>query len=363
MGRHSQSSANFRHKYPVLAASAVLAVAGVSSFLIVGGGPTLAALTGGQSPAAGSSSAGTTGRGAQSEDGFSAFSASSSGAVQRYTVGSARNQRYSSGRYPITGYSAPAAGPSRYSIPTVAPRITATATTPTVTPTVTATSTPSTTASATPTADPSGSGQFFGLAPVGTQLPRSDAYCAAQVKPMAENVAANTTANHTVPSGPVQFGPWAQHLTNFTHVDGNFTGTTGEILEWAACKWGWNQDYAFAEAVLESNWIQSTAGDGGHSFGILQVKASPDSDSPTANLGWGGYPWTQKSTALNADAQMAYLSACYNGDTPWLGNGYAAGDAWGCIGSWYSGDWHSGAANGYISRVQASLTSQAWKNV
>jgi hypothetical protein len=25
---------------------------------------------------------------------------------------------------------------------------------------------------------------------------------------------------------------------NFARVDGNFSGTTGEILEWAACKWG-----------------------------------------------------------------------------------------------------------------------------
>jgi autotransporter family porin len=178
------------------------------------------------------------------------------------------------------------------------------------------------------------------------------------VQPYTERVSANTTANHTVPSGPVQFGPWAQRIANFTHVDGNFTGTTDEILEWAACKWGWDQNYAKAEAVIESTWRQSEVGGG--SYGILQVKVSAGGAAPSANTGWGGYPWVQQSTALDADAQMAYLRACYDGDTPWLGNGYTAGDAWGCIGSWYSGDWHSAAANGYISRVQAALNSQAW---
>jgi hypothetical protein len=183
---------------------------------------------------------------------------------------------------------------------------------------------------------------------------------------MAETVPANAAANHDAPPTGTDFhwGPWVTRnagvAANFTHVDGNFAGTTGEILEWAACKWGWNQDYAFAEAVRESSWVQSTAGDGEHSFGILQVKASRNADPPAANLGWGGYPWTQQSTALDADAQMAYLRACYDGDTPWFGNGYRAGDAWGCIGSWFSGNWHSAAANGYISRVQAALSTQAW---
>ena len=95
----------------------------------------------------------------------------------------------------------------------------------------------------------------------------------------------------------------------------------------------------------------------------LDMPVAPTGVAPSANTGWGGYPWVQESTAFDADMQMAYLRACYDGDTPWLGNGYQAGDAWGCIGSWYSGDWHSAAANGYISRVQADVNSQAWLNL
>ena len=352
MGKHSDSDGNFRHKYPVLAASAVLAVAGVSAFLVTGGAPKIAVLVGGEAPATASSSAGTTHGSAQSGEG-SALSASSGG-VQRFLGVRGRTRRHFHVRPSFP--------------PTVTPTVSHTVTptiTPTVNPTVTNTVTPTITATVTPTGTPtstqSGSGQFFGIASVGTSLPRSDAYCASQVQPMAENVSANTTANHTTPSGSLQLGPWAQRIANFTHVDGNFTGTTGEIIEWAACKWGWNQDYAMAEAVIESTWRQSVASN--NTYGILQVKAARSGSSPSANTGWGGYPWVQQSTAFNADMQMAYLRACYDGDTTWLGNGYQAGDAWGCIGSWYSGDWHSAAANGYISRVQSDLNSQAWLKV
>lgn len=209
----------------------------------------------------------------------------------------------------------------------------------------------------------SSGGRSFALAPLGTPLPRSDAYCAQQVQPFPERIAANTTANHDVPPAGTNFhwGPWAQKAGTFSHVDGNFSGTTDEILEWAACKWGWDENYAKAEAVVESSWRQSEVGDNGHSFGILQVRASPDGQPASSNSGWGGYPWTQESTALDADAQMAYLRACYDGKTPWLGNGYQAGDVWGCIGSWFSGDWRSAGADSYIAMVQAALASQSWK--
>jgi hypothetical protein len=360
MGKHAQSGRVFRHKYPVLAASAVLAVAGVSSFLVAGGAPAISALVSGEAPATASSSGGTNHGNGQAGGGLAFLSASaaapgrSSGGEGGFAVGSTVPRRHSNPGSFISPTITPTAARTT---PSVTPTIT-----PTVTPTARPTVTPSDTPTATPTSSPSsGSGQFFGLAPVGTQLPRSDAYCASQVQPMAENVPANATADKTVPSGAIQFGPWAQRIAYFSHVDGNFTGTTGEILEWAACKWGWNQDYAMAEAVIESTWRQSEVGGG--SYGILQIKVSAGGAAPSANSGWGGYPWVQESTALNADAQMAYLRACYDGDTPWLGNGYQAGNAWGCIGSWYSGQWLSSAADGYISRVQAALSSQAWLNL
>jgi hypothetical protein len=326
--RHARSSPHFRYRYPVLAAGAILAVAGVSSFLVGGGKPSASGLADNRAPA-------TT----VLAGGEEAASASSSAtALTR---------------------------PTRAGTPTVTPAVTPTAKH-TSDPTVTPSSDPAATSTSDPRSASSDSGQYFGLAPAGTSLPRSDAYCASHVQPQPEVIPANRTANHDTPPAGTNFdwGPWVTRnpdvAANFAHVDGDFAGTTGEILEWAACKWGWSQDFAMAEAFQESTWVQSTAGDNGHSFGILQVRASPNSDSPSADLGWGGFPWTEQSTALDADAQMAYLRSCYDGDTPWLGNGYQAGNVWGCIGSWYSGDWLSAAAEGYISRVQAALNSQAW---
>ena len=39
---------------------------------------------------------------------------------------------------------------------------------------------------------------------------------------------------------------------------------------------------------------------------------------------------------------------------------YAAGDLWGCLGVWFSGRWHTPAAEGYIAKVQDYLTQRVW---
>lgn len=341
MGKHVRSGRLFRHRYPVLAVGAVLAVAGVSSVLLVGrgapatpvraghGAPAAAVRAGGGAAAAASSSVGGIYGCAPSGGGFSFFLATAAPTCPPRVSGVYRRAQRTR--------------PSPMRIHKVRPE---------VTPRVISAS------------SPAGGPEYFGLAPLGTPLPRSDAYCASHVQPMAENVPENEAANHDTPPAGTNFD-WGPSTTtspglqaNFAHVDGNFSGTTGEILEWAACKWGWDQDYAMAEAVIESVWKQSQVN--GNAFGILQVSVSQDGDSPSANSGWGGYPWVQQSTAVDADAQMAYLRACYDGDMPGLGSGYHAGDAWGCIGSWYSGQWDSSAGNSYVSSVQGFLNNQTW---
>ena len=37
---------------------------------------------------------------------------------------------------------------------------------------------------------------------------------------------------------------------------GNFTGTTDEIIQWAACKWGFDEDTLRAQVAKESYWMQ-----------------------------------------------------------------------------------------------------------
>ena len=58
----------------------------------------------------------------------------------------------------------------------------------------------------------------------------------------------------------------------FDRVDGDFAGTTDEIIQWAACKWGIDEDIVRAQVIKESYWYMSAIGDGGESFGLGQVR-------------------------------------------------------------------------------------------
>ncbi len=303
-------------------------------------------------------------------------------------------------------------------------------------------------------APPASTGYFL-LRPVGSwsALP-SDSQCASKVhystwEPRPENY----QQNHTMPApgtmaasfalrprsrGNAYNSLWDSWL--LPRVDGRFTGTTDEILQWAACKWGLPDNLIRADAVAESTWFQylhfpgdADLGGGGGScywqrgcgdafpsptadtvtycndiatqgllpgeahdyqkdpvtsaggapyrprpgmcpqtFSILGVMswASPAEESPypayPGNQN-GTFPFTRDSTAAAADYWGAYIRGCYEGWATWLKNTgthtYAAGDLWGCIGSWYSGDWHSSAANEYISRVRAIEDNLSWLNL
>ena len=45
-----------------------------------------------------------------------------------------------------------------------------------------------------------------------------------------------------------------------------------EIIQWAACKWGIDEDIVRAQVIKESYWYQSTNGDNGESWGLGQVR-------------------------------------------------------------------------------------------
>ena len=189
-------------------------------------------------------------------------------------------------------------------------------------------------------------------------FPRDDTYCANHIAPQPERIPANYTANHTPgPADPatIPWGPWTKDQgelwTDYlSKVDGHFTGTDDEILEWAACKWGLDENWLKAEAVAESSWYQSEIGDDGLSYGILQVKDS--SSTPLTNDAWGGYPWTQILPQLTP---ISLLRTCVpllmgSGDLL-LRRGRPSARLrqrmaginvmWGAVGSWYSGDWYA----------------------
>jgi autotransporter family porin len=226
---------------------------------------------------------------------------------------------------------------------------------------------------------------YFTTLPPGSALP-GDAYCAAHVKPAVENKGDNLAANATLGGqglAPDFFTPNSGDPRANTQiaarVDGAFTGTTDEILQWAACKWGINEDIVRAQAVIESGWRQSAKGDfrsdastcaPGHglgqdgreglcpnSWGILQNSYTYEKSA---------WPAVYQSTAFNADTAYAIWRACYEGYQWWFndvehGSTYQAGDAWGCVGAWYAGRWHTSAADGYITQVKADVGQRVWE--
>jgi hypothetical protein len=241
------------------------------------------------------------------------------------------------------------------------PTTTTQAPTTTVAPTTTQPPTTTTTTTAAPTTttqppttttQPPTTGRFNTL-PVGASLP-SGSDCAARVRPMTENRPQNVTYNATRGSSPHNETP---------RVDGNFVGTTDEIIQWAACKWGVDEDWVRAQIVTESWWDQRTvgdtaAGDGCTSHGVGQVRRcyhDPAFEDENA----------VRSTAYNIDYTYSVWRACYNGELTWLntverGRDYAAGDLQGCMGVWFSGRWHTPAAEQYISTVTGHYNSRTW---
>jgi autotransporter family porin len=214
-------------------------------------------------------------------------------------------------------------------------------------------------------------GMYFRTLPPGARLPRQDARCAKLVtrrrwEPRPDNVA----ANHTVVSGLVHWPMteaqlhWRRWIAKRSRVTGRYTGRTDEIIRWAACKWGLDENVLRAVAVKESGWHQNFVGDAGASFGLMQIK----DHYGNGTLDLGGFPWTQLSTALAADFYSTWIRSCLDGDFydggPWLyGGKRVRGDLWGCVGAWYSGEWYSGGAVAYISDVKRYLANRAWRHL
>ena len=211
---------------------------------------------------------------------------------------------------------------------------------------------------------------------VATARPSDSANCAGvpaypEIRP--ENSVANQTPGH--PPNPAYrdwhalpgLGPY------YDRINGQgCLGTTEEILEWAAKKWGFDQlgypDLAKAMAVRESGWQQSAKGDyesgtcswcvpgfpgyDHQSYGILQVKRTS----------WpGSYPLSAQSTAFSADYAMAGVRYHYDGgSSPWLGDG-ARGDIRNAVAAYYCGCGYNGAG-WYASEVFKYYDAKPWQH-
>ncbi len=234
-------------------------------------------------------------------------------------------------------------------------------------------------------------GGYFTLKPVSSyaSLP-DDAAAAAEVhrstwEPRPGNARYNQTVPQHLKLRPVSiasraYSPlWNRYILG--RITGDFTGTTDEIFQWAAAKWGLPDNLLRTVAYMESGWRQSNFGDytddraecpPGYrttvpcpvTFGIMGVKSTS----------WPGiFPWNRDSTAAAVDVLGGWLRGCYEGWVWWLrehGNRshgvYHAGDIWGCVGAWYSGNWLDGSVSNpdsgenYIYRAQHWYRTRPW---
>jgi hypothetical protein len=226
-----------------------------------------------------------------------------------------------------------------------------------------------------------GSGHFSTLPP-GSSLP-SGAQCASRVRYSSfEPRPGNYTPNHTVPSDLSAMHNSSKNggapSSSFTRVDGNFTGTTDEILQWGACKWGFDEDLVRALAATESWWHQIGGGDftyntslcppgaiyaGGGcylTYGIMQIKSTD----------YGGtFPSSAQSTAFAVDYKLAYQRACFEGKIGYLSSrssDYPSSDStdmlWGCVDQWFTGTWWNGVEDGYLDEVKNHFALKQWLN-
>ncbi|HEV3362595.1 MAG TPA: hypothetical protein VG795_00380 [Acidimicrobiia bacterium] len=155
-------------------------------------------------------------------------------------------------------------------------------------------------------------------------------------------------------------GQWGECEHLRAKVTGGFVGTTDEILQWAAWKWGLPEDVLRAVAVSESNWDMSYNGDGGASWGLMQIKN-------VERWHGGTYELSRRSTAFNVDYHAGMVRHYFEGCATWMqdhtygGHIYGPGDFWGSIGAWFSGDWYSPESENYVAGVKRHLTDVPWE--
>ncbi len=225
----------------------------------------------------------------------------------------------------------------------------------------------------------------FTTLPPGATLP-GEQKCAARIHRSSwEPRSDNAQANQSVPTQQqiAQLTPWDTTIgvdpkadALRTQITGNFKGTTDEVLQWAACKWGIDENIVRAEVFVESNWHQGQAGDytsdrslcppgtwdgSGcyQSYGLLQLKYYYFQSA---------WPMSKYDSAFNVEYVLGVIRTCYEGWTTYLKqrtplpgySPYHAGDIWGCLGRWFSGGWYDKDALNYIQLVKTALASKPW---
>jgi len=177
-------------------------------------------------------------------------------------------------------------------------------------------------------------------------------------------------------NGPAAQNPYHQYVT------GGFSGTTDQIIEWAAEKWGINANWLRAEYVVESDWNQNqwsdlatvanvnayppqsrvSATQVNQSTGLSSVKWNhPDVN----DSGTGTEPLRWKSTAFNADYQASQVRFYFDNPqglrSAWGDSTYRPCENWLSIGGWYNPyPWNNAGQKSYIQSVKTVQVNRPW---
>lgn len=260
-----------------------------------------------------------------------------------------------------------------------------------------------------PSSTPTPVGRFTTLGYKATLPSESTCTAIVNASPTAERIPGNNAFN-IPPSGiPASFyiNPTptkgdSDSVADFQGVSGNFTGSTDDIIRWAACKYGVDEDVIRAQGITESHWDQGEPGDkrttksqcvqpGFTALWNTTITEPDGSVVSCPNCCWQSWslwqtkvwdndttwPMMMQSTPFAADYRYADQRSCMNGNYAQYmasqgGNTYAADIAafkaggsnsrvlWGCIGTHYSGNWYDSGAQAYITETQNNLAAKAW---
>jgi hypothetical protein len=203
----------------------------------------------------------------------------------------------------------------------------------------------------------------------GAMLP-TEADCKTAETPIPENAPWNVNdgtspgynSNLPPPENPIpsyfyDYAPCCNELpkADFAEVDGNYSGSTDDLIRITACKWGIDEDYIRAQAMIESGWHQDCAaahggngcnegGDENNPAGCTPASITGGAQTPITSNGefcemegfgglsgtnqydswsivqtkvyyeWATWPMIEESTPFALDYRYAEMRGCVNGD-------------------------------------------------
>jgi hypothetical protein len=229
---------------------------------------------------------------------------------------------------------------------------------------------------------------YFARIPAGKPLP-DEATCAARVRRTGHEVRPdNAPYNKVAPTAAqlAKVSPFGSGrgfdnaaLPMGKRLTGDFAGTTDEILQWAACKWGFDEDFVRADAYQHNQWHQGelSAWTSNTSLcpmgGPIRAGANGQECAQVFSLfgiTWqyhpSSWPMMRESTAYAVDYALGLQRVCFEGWVTYMkgwgpaGKMYGPNDEFGCAAWFFTGGWYDFATMQQVSHIKDTLAGRPW---